>query len=1129
MSMSGAIHFGDAATRQPDGAVSGGFATVDGERYARIGNVDRMQPFLMSIASDSDAWLFIGSNGPFVAGRRSPDTALFPYQTVDKILRSPTTSGARSILLVTRAGRTSLWEPWLHDPAVYGITRNLYKRVDGTAVLFEEINHDLGLRFRWTAAACDRFGLVRRVRIDEADGEPVEVRYLDGWHQLIPPGVDQETYSRYSYLAAAYMHHERIAGVPLAVYALNAKITDRPEPSESLRVAGAWSTGHADPVILLSDRQVEAFRRGDDVRPELDVRGEVGAYLVAASVRLAAKGHHSWYTVADTALDHAAVLDLRALLANPARAEAALAEAIVANSAGIRRRVAGSDGLQHTADEAASANNFANVLFNIMRGGSFEDGYRVPAGDLASYLRDQNHSLFDRHRAWAEALPGGLTLQELVRAAAGRRDPQLTRLVRAYLPLTFSRRHGDPSRPWNKFSIRVRDGSGEPVFGYQGNWRDIFQNWEALGESFPGYLGQFAAVFLNASTADGYNPYRISRSGIDWEIEDPTDPWSHIGYWGDHQLIYLLRLLESLERHEPGALAAGLHERIYAYANVPYRIAGFDAVLADPRATIKLDPVLHGSVMAAAEEVGADGKLLRDDAGEVRLVSLCEKLLVPLLVKLTNFVPGGGIWLNTQRPEWNDANNALAGWGLSIVTLSALPRYLALLGRLAAASDREMPISAPVAQLLERVTGIMGGVSGPVDDDRRYEVLVELGRAGEAYRLAVYAGEFGEDVPISTVAVEALVAAASAVVEETLRANRRPDGLYHSYNLLQIEGEHATVDRLGPMLEGQVAVLDSGLLGDHEAVALLRALRASEMYRPDQSSYLLYPDRALAPFLEKNTLNGAPPIKHPGLFVADRSGAWHFQADLATMADVDRELRLAGASPDQAEAVRRLWRATFAHDEFTGRSGTFFAFEGLGSIYWHMVTKLLLAVQGCHRRATDPAATAALADIYDEIRGGLNFRKTAEVYGAFPTDPYSHTPRHRGAQQPGMTGQVKEQILSRLGELGVEVSGGRLGFRPRLLHAAEFAAEGFDFDWLDVSGAERRVELPAGCLAFTLCQVAVCYRLGDAPSIEIEKGDGRTDFVPGDELSAAASRSIFERTGACSRLIVTVPRSAVRG
>ena len=56
--------------------------------------------------------------------------------------------------------------------------------------------------------------------------------------------------------------------------------------------------------------------------------------------------------------------------------------------------------------------------------------------------------------------------------------------------------------------------------------------------------------------------------------------------------------------------------------------------------------------------------------------TLAEKLLVPVLAKLCNLVVDGGIWLNTQRPEWNDANNALAGRGLSMVTLCYLRRYL---------------------------------------------------------------------------------------------------------------------------------------------------------------------------------------------------------------------------------------------------------------------------------------------------------------------------------------------------------------------------------------------------------------------------------------------------------------------
>ncbi len=47
-----------------------------------------------------------------------------------------------------------------------------------------------------------------------------------------------------------------------------------------------------------------------------------------------------------------------------------------------------------------------------------------------------------------------------------------------------------------------------------------------------------------------------------------------------------------------------------------------------------------------------------------------------MLAKLFNFVPEAGIWMNTQRPEWNDANNALVGYGVSMVTLYYLRRFL---------------------------------------------------------------------------------------------------------------------------------------------------------------------------------------------------------------------------------------------------------------------------------------------------------------------------------------------------------------------------------------------------------------------------------------------------------------------
>ena len=45
---------------------------------------------------------------------------------------------------------------------------------------------------------------------------------------------------------------------------------------------------------------------------------------------------------------------------------------------------------------------------------------------------------------------------------------------------------------------------------------------------------------------------------------------------------------------------------------------------------------------------------------------------------------------------------------------------------------------------------------------------------------------------------------------------------------------------------------------------------------------------------------------------------------------------------DQDEAqILALYEEVFNHRSFTGRSGTFYKYEGLGCIYWHMVSMLL--------------------------------------------------------------------------------------------------------------------------------------------------------------------------------------------
>jgi hypothetical protein len=127
-----------------------------------------------------------------------------------------------------------------------------------------------------------------------------------------------------------------------------------------------------------------------------------------------------------------------------------------------------------------------------------------------------------------------------------------------------------------------------------------------------------------------------------------------------------------------------------------------------------------------------------------------------------------------------------------------------------------------------------------------------------------------------------------------------------------------------------------------------------------------------------------------------------------------------------------------------------------------------------------------------------------------------------------MTGQVKEEILTRWGELGIEVKDGCLRLAPRLLHQGEFSKEPHAFQYADLNGEEKNWQLPTGTLAFTYCQVPICYTLADTAAITIEWADERKETLRSDLLSAEISASIFARHGKVARLIVQVPRQALR-
>ena len=74
-----------------------------------------------------------------------------------------------------------------------------------------------------------------------------------------------------------------------------------------------------------------------------------------------------------------------------------------------------------------------------------------------------------------------------------------------------------------------------------------------------------------------------------------------------------------------------------------------------------------------------------------------------------------------------------------------------------------------------------------------------------------------------------------------------------------------------------------------------------------------------------------------------------------------------------------------------------------------------------------------------------------------------------------MTGQVKEEILTRWGELGLRVQGGRMRFDPALLDATEIPAD--------------------GALTVTLARVPYAIRTGPATRVRVRTAAGWVECI----------------------------------
>ena len=102
-----------------------------------------------------------------------------------------------------------------------------------------------------------------------------------------------------------------------------------------------------------------------------------------------------------------------------------------------------------------------------------------------------------------------------------------------------------------------------------------------------------------------------------------------------------------------------------------------------------------------------------------------------------------------------------------------------------------------------------------------------------------------------------------------------------------------------------------------------------------------------------------------------------------------------------------------------------------------------------------------------------------------------------------MTGQVKEEVITRWGELGMTINKGKLKINPALLLGKEFDAD--------------------GKLSFTRFGVPFEYELSSGGEVKISVDSNSF----GEELNEILSYELFERKGKVKRVKVEIPKSAI--
>lgn len=447
----------------------------------------------------------------------------------------------------------------------------------------------------------------------------------------------------------------------------------------------------------------------------------------------------------------------------------------------------------------------------------------------------------------------------------------------------YSRKHGDPEREYNYFSL------GKEYYAQgNGNYRDVNQNRRCDVLFAPETKDYNIRTFFDLIQTDGYNPlvvlpctYQLSEekckayiqecpsaeavlsgdftpgqlamaaedSGMDCqEIKDFTarvicdslsEPNANFGegYWCDHW-TYNLDLIESYLSVYPDQKDTLLFtENTCRWYDTK--------VLVNPRA--KRYCITENGLRQyyALDETAkkASGKWMKLADGTVARSSLAEKLLLLCAIKTATLDAWGmGVEMEGGRPGWYDALNGLPGLlGSSMAESCELARLLAFTAETLENRTETISLYKEVAQLITSVCQI---IHGEEDLFRRWDALNTL---KEDYRRNTMYGYNGDRVPCSAVSL----AKAMRAMEETVlwgiqKAEAFTGGLIPTYFIFTAKDVRQTKD--GPMptalepkalplfLEGAVRYLKLPLTWEKKST-IPHLVKASGLYDPKLHMY----------------------------------------------------------------------------------------------------------------------------------------------------------------------------------------------------------------------------------------------------------------------------------------------------